>query len=117
MKAKPPQQPESPGLFALVAEAGQDAVVYAKAELEFIKAEAAERASYGWPALAMLLVAASLLAGALVALLVGLIIILYASMGGWAVPLVVIVALASAAGCAWWAIGRLRNASKPPEAR
>jgi len=112
-----PAQSQTPGLFALVAEAGQDAVVYAKAEIELIKAQAAERASYAWPALALIFVAISLVAGALIAMLVGLIFILYARLGGWSVPVVVVGALLVAAGAGWWGVQRLRSAAKPPEAR
>lgn len=112
-----PAPPDSPGLFALISDAGHDAVVYARAEIDSIKAQAAERATYASPALLMLAVSASLAIGALIALLVGLIFILYPALGGWAVLVVVIGALLIAGGAGYWAVQRLRAAAKPPEAR
>jgi hypothetical protein len=107
-----------PGVTVLFRQLGEDARSFAEAEARYLKAAAEERVSYGTPGVAMVLAAASLAAGALVALLFGLMIIATPYLGpAAATALVVVSALAVAALLGWAGTNRLRNALKRPEDR
>lgn len=107
-----------PGVTVLFRQLGEDARSFAEAEARYLKAAAEERVSYGTPGVAMVLAAASLAAGSLVALLFGLMIIITPYLGPiFATAVVVCSALAIAALLGWAGTNRLRNALKRPEDR
>jgi Putative Actinobacterial Holin-X, holin superfamily III len=109
---------EKPGMTTLVRQLGEDARSFAEAEARYLKAAAGERVSYGTPGVAMLLAAASLAAGALVALLFGLMIMLTPYFGAMAATAVVFTGSLIISGLLGWAgTNRLRNALKRPEDR
>lgn len=107
-----------PGMATLVRQLGEDARGFAEAEARYLKAAAGERVSYGTPGVAMVLAAISLAAGALIALLFGLMMMITPYTGAMAATaLVVGGALVVAALLGWAGTNRLRNALKRPEDR
>jgi hypothetical protein len=112
------QPQEAPGIAALLSQFGSDATSFARAEANYLKAQAGERASYAVPALAMIVMGISLIAGALIALLVGLIILLSPRIGvGSAVAAIVGGSFLLALLLLWAGSRRLRGAFKKPEER
>jgi Putative Actinobacterial Holin-X, holin superfamily III len=109
---------ESPGIAALLSQLSGDARAFARAEANYLKAQAGERAAYAVPALAMLGVGLTLAAGSLIALLVGLIMVLAPLIGaGLATATVVGGAILIALLLLWAGSSRLRGAFKKPEER
>lgn len=109
---------EQPDLVALVRQLRDDARTFAEAEAQYIKAAARERVSYATPGLVMIVAAGSLGAGALVALLFGLMMVIAPHIGqGPATTLVFLAAVAIAAALGWTGTRRIRNAFKKPEDR
>ncbi len=107
---------ERPGLPALLAQLGSDARAFAEAEVRWIKAEAGERASHAVPALVLIVSALALGSGALIALLIGLMLVLrpFAGTGG-AVALVVAGSITIAALLGWAGNRRIKRAFRPLE--
>jgi Putative Actinobacterial Holin-X, holin superfamily III len=105
---------ERPGLPALLAQLGSDARAFAEAEVRWIKAEAGERASHVVPALVLIVSALALAAGALIALLLGMILVLrpYAGTGG-AVAIVVGGGIVVAGLLGWAGSRRIKRAVRP----
>lgn len=107
-----------PGMTTLVRQLGEDARSFAEAEARYFKAAAEERVSYGTPGVAMVLAAVSLAAGALVALLFGLMIMITPYTGAITATALVVGGAVLLAGLLGWAgTNRLRNALKRPEDR
>lgn len=112
----PPQ--EQPDLVALVRQLRDDAKTFAEAEAQYIKAAARERVFHAAPGLGMIAAAGSLAAGALVALLFGLMQVIAPRIGqGAAVTVVVLMAVAISALLGWMGTRRIRGAFKRPEDR
>jgi Putative Actinobacterial Holin-X, holin superfamily III len=109
---------ETPGIATLLSQLSGDARAFARAEANYLKAQAGERAAYAVPALAMLGVGVTLAAGSLIALLVGLILVLAPNIGtGLATAAVVGGAILIALLLLWAGSSRLRGAFKKPEER
>ncbi len=90
MESPPPSDADKPTIKTLLGQLANDTSDFARAEIDYLRAQAGERASYALPGLIMLGLAASLGFGAIVALLVGLCFWLAVSMGtGWAVLIIV----------------------------
>lgn len=109
---------EKPGLRTLVRELGADAKLYAEAEARYLKVAAEERISYATPGVILLVGAASLGAGALVALLFGLMVVITPSLGPALATVAVVAGALAVAGLLGWAgRNRLAAAMKRPEER
>jgi hypothetical protein len=105
---------EHPGIAALITQLGDDARSFASSEMRWIKAEAGERAGHIAPALVLLIAAASLGAGSLIALLIGLILLLQDALGlGGAVAAVVAGGLVLAGLLGWLGGRRLKRIVRP----
>lgn len=103
-----------PGLKALFVQLGDDAKSFARAEADWLKAEAGERAGIAKPAIAAILVGVALLFGAVMAVPVGIMLILAPIIGaGWAM-LASIGLFAAIAGLLFlFASQRLKRAFQP----
>lgn len=113
-----PLAEDEPGLADLVGQLRDDAHVFVEAEAQYIKAAARERVFYATPGLAMIVAAGSLGAGALVALLFGLMMVIAPIIGqGWATMVIFTVAAGLSALLGWAGTRRIRNAFKKPEDR
>jgi Putative Actinobacterial Holin-X, holin superfamily III len=112
------QSAGEPGFATMVRQLGDDARAFAEAEARYIREAVGERASYGAPAIAMIVAAISLVAGALVFLLFGIMMVLAPRIGpGWSLIIVFVASLSIAALLGWTGTRRLRNAFKRPEDR
>ncbi len=100
-------------IAALLGQLADDTKAFAKAEIDYLKAEAGERVDHAIPGVAMVGVAAALGMGALIALLVGLIMILTNSVG---LPFAVLIVCGVSFIITWllWrsGAGRLKHAFK-----
>ncbi len=109
---------DEPGLAELARQLRDDTLLFAQAEAQYIKVAARERVFYATPGLAMIVAGASLGAGALVALLFGVMMVIAPYIGqGWATILVFVVAAGLSALLGWVGTRRIRNAFKKPEDR
>ncbi len=86
--AADPQKDEQPGLRALLGQLADDTSAFAKAEIDLLKQEAGERASYIVPGLAMIGVGVAIALAVIVAAFVGIML--------WLTPLI---------GAGWSALG------------
>lgn len=112
----PPAEPL--GMAALLSKLSGDAAAFARAEVNYLRAQAGERAVYALPAFAMLGIGFALAGGSLIALLVGLIILLTPAIGaGYATIAVVGGAILLALLLLWAGTRRLRGAFKKPDER
>jgi Putative Actinobacterial Holin-X, holin superfamily III len=109
---------ERPPIKALLGQLVSDTSDFARAEIEFLRLQAGERANYAIPGLIMLGIAVALGFGSIIALLVGLILWLTPIIGaGWSTLLVILVALVITALLFKLGAARLRDATKAKEAR
>ncbi len=109
---------ELPPIKALLGQLVSDTTDFARAEIEFLRAQAGERASYAVPGLAMVGIAFALAFGSIVALLVGLILWISPFLGaGWSLLLVIAAALLIAATLMKFGAARLRDAVKARDDR
>jgi hypothetical protein len=110
--------PEKLGLAALLGQLGNDAGDFARAEAAYLKAQVGERASYALPAVAMIGAGLALMAGVLIALLVGLMMILTPLIGtGWSVLAVTFGTIVLASGLLHFGVRRIKATLKRPEDR
>jgi Putative Actinobacterial Holin-X, holin superfamily III len=122
MQEAPPLDRESeadrPTLPQLLGQLASDTSAFAQAELDYLRAQAGERASYALPGLAMIGVAVALGFGAIVALLIGLVWLIGAKLGtGLAVVIVVGGASLATGLLINFGARRLRDALKPRSER
>jgi protein-S-isoprenylcysteine O-methyltransferase Ste14 len=90
----PPQSEERPAISSLLVELTRDARNFATAEVEYLKAQAGERAHFAVPGLIMIGVAFALAMGVTMAIPVGLIWLLAPMIGaGWATLAVTVIGL------------------------
>jgi hypothetical protein len=109
---------ELPPIKVLLGQLVSDTTDFARAEIEFLRAQAGERASYAIPGLAMVGIALALAFGSIVALLVGLILWLSPLLGaGWSLLLVITVALLVTVLLLKFGAARLRSAVKARDDR
>ncbi len=90
MEAEPPPTDfDGPSVRALIGQLISDTKDYARAEMEFVRAEVGDRSSHIGPAIGLMAAAAVMLFGALVAALVGITFWIGQSIGlGWAILIV-----------------------------
>ncbi len=117
--AEPPiDAQERPALSSLLVELMHDARSFATAEVEYLKAQAGERAHFAVPGLIMIGVAIAFATGILTALPVALIWLLAPMIGaGWAVLTVTLSGLALAALLLKLGTRRIKAVLKRPEDR
>jgi hypothetical protein len=105
---------DKPGVREVLSQLVADTSDFARAEFAYLKAQADERASYAIPALVMIGIATALGAGAVVALVVGLMLVLSPLIG---MPGAVALVTFGATLAAWilfrMGSARLRNTLKP----
>ena len=113
-----PDTDERPALSALIGQLASDSTDFARAEIAYLRAQAGERASFALPGLIMIGVAIALGFGAIVALVVGAMMLVATVMPPvWAILLVTTVALLTTVLLARLGIARLRGSLKPREDR
>jgi uncharacterized membrane protein YqjE len=117
--ADPPiDSQERPALSSLLVELTRDARSFATAEVEYIKAQAGERAHFAVPGLIMIGVALALAMGVLMAVPVGLIWLFAPMIGaGWATLAVIAVGLLLAVLLLKLGTRRVKSVLKRPEDR
>jgi len=117
--AEPPiDAQERPALSSLLVELTRDARSFATAEVEYLKAQAGERAHFAVPGLIMIGVAIVFATGVLTALPVALIWLLAPIIGaGWAVLAITLSGLALAALLLKLGARRIKAVLKRPEDR
>lgn len=104
----------SPGLMALVQQLGDDAKAFAKAEAEWLKAEAGERAEIAKPAIIAILVGLALIFGVTMAVPVGVMLVLAPYIGnGLALLASLTLFLIVAGGLFLFGSRRIKAAFKP----
>ena len=109
---------ERPAISSLLVELTRDARSFATAEVEYLKAQAGERAHFAVPGFIMIGVAIAFATGALMALPVALIWLLSPIIGaGWAVLVVTLSGLALAAVLFKLGTRRIKAVLKRPEDR
>lgn len=117
--AEPPiDAQERPALSSLLVELTRDARSFATAEVEYLKAQAGERAHFAVPGLIMISVAIAFATGVLTALPVALIWLLAPIIGaGWAILAITLSGLALAALLLKLGTRRIKAVLKRPEDR
>lgn len=114
----PTETQERPALGALLVELTRDARSFATAEVEYLKAQAGERAHFAVPGLIMVAVAIALGMGMVMAVPVGLIWLLTPLIGaGWAMLGVIGVGIGLAALLLKLGVRRVKAILKRPEER
>jgi protein-S-isoprenylcysteine O-methyltransferase Ste14 len=109
---------ERPALSSLLVELTRDVKNFATAEVEYLKAQAGERAHFAVPGLIMIGVALALAMGVTMAVPVGLIWLLAPVIGaGWATLAVTLAGLAIAAILLKFGTRRVKAVLKRPEDR
>ncbi len=109
---------EKPTIKMLLGQLASDTSEFARAEIDYLRAQAGERASFALPGLVMLGVAAALGFGSIIALLVGLMWLIGASLGtGWAILIVIGTAMSLTLILGQMGVSRLRDAVKAREER
>ncbi len=105
---------DRPTLPQLLGQLASDSSAFARAELDYLRAQAGERTSYAVPGLIMIGAGIALGFGAIVALLIGLVWWIGASIGlGWALLIVIGVAVAVTLTIMNFGAKRLKDALKP----
>jgi hypothetical protein len=117
--AEPPiETQERPALSSLLVELTRDARSFATAEVEYLKAQAGERAHFAVPGLIMIGVAIAIAMGVLMAVPVGLIWLFAPMIGaGWATLAVIVGGLLLAALLLKLGTRRVKAVLKRPEDR
>jgi uncharacterized membrane protein YqjE len=117
--SEPPiETQERPALSSLLVELTRDARSFAIAEVEYLKAQAGERAHFAVPGLIMIGVALAIATGVLMAIPVGLIWLFAPMIGaGWSVLTVTLAGLALAALLLKLGTRRVKAVLKRPEDR
>lgn len=114
----PDPRGEPPGIKALMTRLVHDGQDFARAEVDFLKAQAGERASYALPGLVMIIVAVVLGFALIVALVVTAMVWLAAETGpALAMLIVTLAVLAIVAVLGWLGTARLKGALKAREQR
>jgi hypothetical protein len=112
------ETPERPALSSLLVELTHDARSFAAAEVEYLKAQAGERAHFAVPGLIMIGAAVALAMGVSMAVPVGLIWLLAPLIGaGWSTLAVTLAGLAVAALLLKLGTRRVKAVLKRPEDR
>jgi Putative Actinobacterial Holin-X, holin superfamily III len=114
----PISEAAKPTIKMLLGQLANDTSDFARAEIDYLRAQAGERASFALPGLLMVGVAAALGFGAIIALLIGLIWLIGERLGmGWALLIVIGAAIASTVLLGQMGAARLRNALKARDDR
>jgi Putative Actinobacterial Holin-X, holin superfamily III len=113
-----PETPEKPTFSDLLGELSRDATNFARAEVDYLRAQAGERAHHAVPGLIMIGVAIALVSGVTMAVPVGLILLFAPLIGtGWAITVVSVTGVLIAVLLYHLGLRRMRTVLKRPEDR